>query len=432
MLLSETTLDLIETRASKGVPKDFVSYFTTSNGTDKEVNKLFLDMVRNDPIISSAMDITIETATHNGYNFFPKPTKEDEKYEKQAQEAKLYFDDVLDYDIVQDNIFANLFLYQDCPVELRANNQRKINELHVLEMTELDVEYGEHGEIVRYKQNTNTSNAEWSADEVMFIQSRQIGSKVKSYNPLESVSLNYATLLYANSHLLSILKNMPPKLLFILKNADKQTRSMFIQNLRLARVNPAIDLVANGEAEAKTIEFTYNGLFEVLKYVRGQVLMITRVPPVWVGIIEADGANRGNSEAQISAFMARIMKMQQRVASHINKDLLPRLGYKNVWFKYNPPSLKIEKEIIENAERLSNLGSNPEVISRYLSERGIRVGKGQIEKVDAKKDKDLMDSRKRKDGATEGVTSNLDRDGVSEAGAKKLETRSFREYPYTY
>jgi len=430
MILTENSLDLIDVRASKGVPKDFVSSFSTSNQLDKQTMGIFLEMIRNDPICSSAMDITIETATSNGYNFYPKPGKEDEKFEKQAQEAKVYFEDVLDYDIVQDNVVANLFLYGDCPVEMRGNTQRKINELHILEMTELDIEYNENGEITKFIQQSGKGKIEWGPSDVMFIQSRQIGSKVRSYAPLESVAVNFATLMYANNHILQILKNMPPKLMYVLKNADKTTRAMFINNLRLSKTNPAVDLVANNEATIVSPEFNYNGLFDVLTYVRQQVLMVTRVPPVWVGLIDTKGADRGNSEAMISAFMSRIVKIQQRIASSINKDLLPKLGHKNIWFKYNPPSLKLEKEIIENAERLSNIGADQSVVARYLSERGIRVGKGQIVQENQTKDKDLMPSRTREDKTTDSMTSELNRDGTSDKSGKKIESRNIQQRWY--
>lgn len=425
MQLIESNLDLLDVRASRGISKDFTSALDTSRTTDKDVLDIFLDMARSDPIISSCMDITVEMTTHAGYCFYPKPTKEGPESDKQSDEAIVYFEDVLNYDMVQDNIVSTLFLFGDAAVELRKEKRVKVDELHVLESTELSIKHNEHGEIEGFIQNPDTARqVEFSKDQVMFIQSRRIGSRVKSYYPLESIAINYTSMLYGNNLLLKIFKNLPPKLMYVLKNADRSTRQQFISNLRLAKSDPAIDLVINGDAEIKSNMFDFeSGLISVLRYLRQQILMITRVPPIWLGIVDADGANRGNSEAQIMAFENRVRKIQQRIASAINRDLLPNLGFNKIWFKYNPPSLKSEKQILENSEKLRNLGGTNKAVSRYLYQHGIWVAAKQLSN-EQKKDKDIMPSRQREDKTNDDMNSNLDQKGTSDLSSQKMEARS--------
>lgn len=413
---------LLQTRASQGIAKDFTGSHEVIS--DRYALDTFLDMVRNDPIIATCMDITVEAVTANGYYFYPKKA-EDKSALAQAEEAKHYFDDVLNFDMEQDNIVSTLFLYGDAPVEMVPKGG-KVVEIHTLEMTEMGLKFDEHGEIEAFVQNAATAKEQsWTPDEIMYIQSRRIGSKVESYYPLESVAINYSNLLYANNYLLSIFKNLPPKLMYVLKNADRATRKDFILNLRLAKIDPGVDLVANGEADIKSGFFDFkSGLLDVIKYLRGQVLMITRVPPIWLGVIDADGANRGNSEAQITAFENRVRKIQQRISSSSNRDLLPKCKFDKVYMKYNPPSLKMEKELLENAERLRNMGANPVAISQYLNTRGIFVNPEQITEQ-VTKDKDLMPSRKREDKSTDKMTSNLNSQGTSDDGARKMDIRKY-------
>ena len=407
---------LLQVRSSKGIAKDY----TPSNSIPTPATfalSTFLDMMRNDPIISTCMDITTEAVTANGYYFYPA----EEGDEDQAKEAKFYFDDVLNFDIEQDNIVNCLFLFGDCAVEMRSNS-RKVNEVHALEMTELAIDYDSHGEILRFIQNPNSQKRqEWPASDVMFIQMRRIGSKVESYYPLESISVSYSNLIYGNNYLLNIFKNLPPKLLYVLENADRATRKDFINNLRLGKVDPGVDLVINGKADVKNISYDFkSGLLEVLHYLRSQVLMITRVPPVWVGIV--DDGNRSNSEASITAFDKRVLKIQQRIASAINRDLLPKCSFNKVYFKYHNPSFKMEKEVLENAERLKNMGLNPVALARYLNNRGIYINENEITE-EPTADKDLMPSRNRKDRSTQGVTNKLNSSGNSDESGKKMQQR---------
>jgi len=421
---------LMEMRASRGIAKEYAGTSETQDSHDADAYQTFIDMAKNDPIIFSAMERTVELATKRGYGFHPK--KQTKKSIKQAEEAQNYFDNVLDYDIIQDNVFASQFLFGEVMIEMRVINS-KISELWVLEQTEMSLEYDKHGDIKRFVQNPNTANEqEWSPDEIMYIRNIQVGSSVRSMKPLEPISATYSSYIYGTNYLLNIFKNLPPKLLYILKNANQTSRKQFIKNLVLAKQSPAVDLVTNGDADVKNAAYDFtNGLLEVLKYLREQILIKTGVPAVVVGMRGDGGANRGDAEAIMYAYEAKLEKMHRRVESHFNKSLLPKLGYSDVVFKYNPISLKSEKQILENAERLRNMGANNELTADYLNTNGILVKADQFTE-EISKDKDLMPSRNREDRQTSDMTSNRDQHGASDQSEKKkTEMRSQMRHWYT-
>ena len=114
-----------------------------------------------------------------------------------------------------------------------------------------------------------------------------------------------------------------------------------------------MDVIAQGEAfDVKMMEVNFQSAFvEILTYLQKEILMITRVPPHWIGIL--DGANRGIGENVVIPYETKIKKMQQKVASQINRSLMPMLKLSNVEFKWNAISLLDEKEVITNMAQLS-------------------------------------------------------------------------------
>jgi hypothetical protein len=188
-----------------------------------------------------------------------------------------------------------------------------------------------------------------------------------------------------------------------------------------------MDIVGIGEAEAKLLQYAFDsGLIEVLKYLRNEVLMVTRVPFHWLGMIE--GANRGIGENVVIPFETRVKKIQQITASYINRELMPKLGYKNLKFKFNPISLMDEKLIFQNAQIMAGLGLTAESehpIVLYLKEKGVKLPLDT--KIEPKaKPIDSFPSRFRENPKVDKMTSELDRKGVSESGKEKLEEKQLQ------
>ena len=76
--------------------------------------------------------------------------------------------------------------------------------------------------------------------------------------------------------------------------------------------------------------------------------MPLRIPPHWLGLVK--GINRGIGESVVIPYETKIKKIQHKITSQINRELMPQLGFKDLKFKFNAISLTDEKVIIEKPE----------------------------------------------------------------------------------
>jgi hypothetical protein len=426
---------LVETRASKGFVKDQAGVNEPSETTSIQNYRLFLDMVHNDPLITAAFDTIVDISSHASYDFVP--LKDNVSKSKEAKEFLRKFNFELDGKDIIDNLTYSMLYYGDAYLELRRGEKTKqVKELWPLETTEMGIKFNDHGKIEQFVQETNgVKKDDWVPKDVVFFRLKWIGSKVNSYNSLEAVAKDYTTSVNASNYLQKMFLTIPPKIIYGLKNANKTQRTAFVDNLVASKNNPNIDLVVMGEIEIKKLflEFDPN-LVNLLNYIRSQVLTITRVPAFLLSVNEG-GTARGDSEAKLFSFEARIRKLQQKIEQGINQHLLPEMGIKDIEFRFNPFSLKDEKTILENAERMFNLGVSKERVAEFLSARGITVTAKEIDTTNIKKDKELNPSRRREDVKTDDMTSNIDQKGVSdEREDKSVEMRSsyekYNHYPY--
>ena len=428
------SVPLLDTRASKGTVSTETQPGVT--GTTKGVApdadlKLFRQMIINDVVISTSIDATVDVITCGGYDFFLRKAGKVNK--KKAKELHNSFKYDMAFDEVVDNLSRNLIGYGLGYMELRSTKKKIIKELHILETTEMRIDYDTFGEIGGYYQSGSAAQVRFEPDEVIYFRLKPMGSRVYPMWPLESIAKEYASNIYGNNYLQAIFKNIPPHAMYILKSANTTQRKTFIQNLQIVKQNPASDLVAIGEADVKTnIPAFDNGLLEVLKWLRQQIFAVTRVPPFWLGILD-DAANRGNAEAQIFAFETRIKKIQQIIENKINSELLPRMGAKDMVFKFNPFSLKDEKTLLENAEKLKAIGATRERIAEFLTSRGLTVETEDLEETENndKLNRDIVSmGRKRMDKSTDDMQSNVDKSGVSELTEEKADDIQQRGVQY--
>ena len=412
---------LIDTRESRGTVSNEAQPggdIVSGVPPDRDL-KLFKTMLENDVIISTTIDASVDVITCNGYDFYPRKYQT-KTNKKKARDVHNSFKYDMNFDEVLDNLSRCLLTYGMGFVELRATKKKIVKELYVLETTEMRIKYNEHGEIGGYFQVGTLGQVKFNPEEVLYFKTKPFGSRVYPLWPLEPIAKEYSSNVYANTYLQSIFTNIPPQAMYILKSANATQRKTFIQNLQIVKQNPNSDLVAMGDADVKTnIPAFDNGLLEILKWLRQQIFAITRVPPFWLGILE-DAANRGNAEAQIFAFETRIKKFQQIIENKINSELLPRMGCKDMVFKFNPFSLKDEKTLIENAERLRAIGVKKEKIAEFLTYRGLTIDAEDIEEPEGK-DKDKLNraKRDRMDVSTEDMNVNVDETGISELTEEK-------------
>lgn len=417
-------VSILDERSSSGIVKDYYSLFSSEEYKPAPYYyRVLMDMCEADPILFAAINLTVDLCTYNGYDFNGKNTREIERIRK-------LFDDKFDFDQVIENLIWQLIVYGDAYLEVVWDEARtEVMELHPLETTEIEIKYNEFGDILGYRQKVDTGGKEvlFPPDSVIYFRMHWVGTQVQSRCPFKSIVNSFATKVYSNNYLQSIFRNLPPKIVYFLKNSNKEQRKLFIENLKRAKTNPNIDLVALGEAfESKLMEVSFDsGLIQVLEYLRKEVLMVTRVPPHWVGIL--DGANRGIGENVVIPYETRIKKIQQKIASQINRELMPKLKMPNIEFRWNAISLLDEKSIVSIMQMLTAQGFDSETIIQYAKDHGLNLRDGAVIKPPMSGapqiQRDGAPSRQRNDKKTDTMKTNLDKKGVSEQGKIKLENK---------
>lgn len=434
----------VSQRSSFGVVRDYYEeYGVEKIHTPPTDYDILYDMFISDSVINTAFEIVVEYVTQEGYDFVS------ESKDKIDKARETFFD--FNFDEVLDTIIYSLLIYGDAFLELRKIGG-EIKELWVLETSEMVIQYNENGKVVGYIQRPRHAPKEgqklkddkrWKPDNIIHFTYKKVGHTVFSETPLASVTRSFTTRLYAQNFLNSIFINLPPKLLFHLQGANKVQRGEFIETLRLSKRNPHIDIVSYGPETSKiqfqdlTPQFN-SGLMSVLEYLREEVLAVTRVPGMLLGITDSDGANRGTGELMMAPFEAHVKKIQHRISNKINRELMEKIGFKETKYRFNPLSHRDEGIVLENVEKLYAIGAKPSGVAKYLHKHGMNIleeddfmerpdptemmGQG-IGGPKAQIQSDNAPSRKREDKRGP-MTTNINKAGVSDSSGKKIKQES--------
>ncbi|MFO8240395.1 MAG: hypothetical protein R6T90_05305, partial [Dissulfuribacterales bacterium] len=185
-------------------------------------------------------------------------------------------------------------IYGDSFIEIRPDEETgsKVGELHPLETTEMFVGYNKHGEVVYYEQTpwevgTNGQivlNEEytqrWSPDKVVFLPLKQLGSKVRSYFPLEPAIRSLTAREYGHYFLQTTFKNFKPQTIYSTDNniSPKQVESL-VASIRAADKDPSKKILSIGNLDVKNTgmyDFKRD-IVDILNYLRQEILTVTKV-----------------------------------------------------------------------------------------------------------------------------------------------------------
>jgi len=420
----------IDFRASSGIVKDYYKEMGNTNpdfapNPTKEELDDYLSIYRKDSIISGAIDtVAEETVKNRGYFIGSKSAKE--KAEKLF--SKLDFYSVAEVDVKTKHIYGDSF------VEMKPSDDGKpVGEIHNLETTEMFIGYDNHGDVVFFEQRPfdittdnkikydEASYKRWSGEEkeqIFFSCLKKIGSKVRSYSPLEPILKSLIARQYGHYLLESTFKNYKPQITYISKTPmSREQTDALVAGIRACDKDPSKKLLVMGEMDIKeTGQYNYNkDIVDILNYFRQEILTATKVPGIYVGI--TDGSNRGVGEFEATAFQTHLLRLQRDVEKLGNK-ILERSNISAV-FKMRPPSIKSQTDIIDQAKKMRDMGYGDDVITPFLYENGISV---PMDATFEKEDVTSMDDYESRQGSGKGVTEGkfkLDENGRSQDGKDK-------------
>jgi len=446
--------ETIQIRESRGLVKDIHDPLSAVRQPLSEYRTM-LDLIHSDPTLATAYDIVVDFATHRGGDFTGGN-------KKQRDALRTKFEELNVKQVMPNHLYQACY-YGDAFLEFRKQDSRTVNELWPLETTEMRIQYDVNGRVEGYWQRpfnmaglTEEKIIEmegtpekplqgifFKPDEVMHTRMKWIGSQVYSYNPNEPISTVASTNLYSENYLMNIFINMPPRYVAHLAGVGKSEYASAKKEFQSAKTNykKTIAFSRSNDPQSKLdiqkIEPPYDkDLLAIKKYLRNEVLKVTRVPRSWVE--ESASENRGVTEAEQRPFDVRIQAIHRNILEpDINRKLLPAIGHakkgkeakSKVVYRFNEISRKGEKEVLENVRVLKEMGLKHDAMVRYLDERGILgLDPDDFEEPELMgglpKDKDSFPSRAKMNKSTQDMTQNRNERGVSDASGKKMGVQS--------
>ncbi len=461
----------INIRESQGLVKDVYDPVVAVRQPLSEYRTM-LDLIHRDPTLSAAYSLITKFATYRGFDFTggTKPQRDAKR--------KLFHE--LNFQQILPNILYSLNYYGDCFMELRRQDSKTINELHILETTEMRIIYDEHGRIHGYVQRPfnmsgmneqaildkekaiipNTEGGDgnktfgifFDEEEVIHFRMKWIGSQVYSYNPNEPIGQIASTGLYAGNYLMNIFINMPPRYVAHLAGIAQSDFNAAKKSFQSAKTNYKRTIAFSKSSDPASnltlqkVDAPYDtALIEIMGWINNELLKITHVPRTFVEGSKTE--NRGVGESLNLPFEVSLQWIHRCVLEPpINRILLKRLeekgeekkeeepaeksessgeneakSIKKVQLRFNEISRKGEGEILQNAGLLRDMGLKPEALVRYLDERGILgTDPDDFEEQQLNKNIELNPSRQRMNPGMKDMTQNRNEAGVSNTSGQKM------------
>lgn len=392
-------------RASKGTIRDSVSYNTLpgrksgSATPSKENLNVVLDLYSKDPVVQAAITTRVDAILSSGYHLIGSstPRKDAEKILEKVG---------FNYSFLW-KVITNSLLYEHVFIEIERRNSGSPVELHVLETPYMEIMYTPHGEIEGFIQRGEQGDVVFfPVDDIVYLKFNPVSSAVWGEVGIKSLYRTIATKNFIEQFLNHLASTNAWRQVMKTKMTDDNVQE-FLAYFYSQAENPEELLVLHSNSVDDVDKDTKFSILRdpsdlkeflgTLDYLRTQVLMQLKVPPIMIGL--PDSSNRSNSDMQYKAFNIANQSFRM-VFSDGMKELFSKLGLGTVSFSWNPIDDRSEKDDVEIAERLMNMGAEPMMVEAFLRQSGLELPEGKLfkprEEVVSSKSEDMFPSRQRK------------------------------------
>lgn len=266
---------------------------------------------------------------------------------------------------------------------------KKLTELYNIDPDTMKIETNEVGEPIEYVQQIGENpEVRFLPEEIVHItiDHLQTGEWGMAFmKPLESALLRKDI---AEDYLQWLIQNNKFAPIIIARTRDSMTPE------ELGRIKAEIDVVSADPDRSQFLNFDPEDQLEIMKiydtdnfndlmsYIDKQkeaVINLLQVPPIISGTV--DNSNRSNSEIQARfVFYNTIKAFQNMTSEELDFEMLRKLGWKDVRFKFPEADKRSETDIIKIAKSLrADLNFTQEAILEYLKENGFKIP--QVSKI---------------------------------------------------
>ncbi len=357
---------------------------------------VFYDLYKQDPEVQAALTTRTDAILASGH------TVEGGKQQKNKLD-KAKFDYNFMYQLV-----LNGLVYEHVFIEIERTNGGDPAAYHVLETPYMEIRHNVHGGIEAYvERGENGNEVVFPPEDIVYIKFNELSSAVWGEVGLKTLDTALSTKIKMEKFIQSMAMNNAWRQ-YMVSSMKPDEMEEFMVNYMESAYDPDIPLNINVEGKevgnvGDKIKFEtlrnpedLEKFLGVLGYLREQILMRLKVPPIMIGL--PDSSNRSNSDSQIKAFNIANESFRKKLAIAFN-ELFKKSGL-DLEFSWNPIDKRSEKEDIEIAEKLMNMGADPKMVEQFLRNAGLELPDGKLfqdnPNPDIKKSEDMFPSRQRK------------------------------------
>lgn len=358
-------------RSSKGVTRDgwyAETYRGTGNAPADKLN-FMLEIFQQDPVVNTAITTRVNAVLASGWSIegTKKAVKETEETLKKTG---------FNYSFLR-QLFLNAVLYRHVFIEIEKNRSGTPIKLHVLETPEMEIKHDKHGEVEAYLQRAVTGEVIiWKPEDVVYIAFDKVSTSLWGNNGLRSLYDTVITKSHIEEFLKSLALTKAWRDMTVFQRMSKEDQGAFAVALREAQKDPTKPFIISTPTDGgvEIIKLRDPGdlkeFQQTLEYLRSQILMVFKVPPIMVGL--PDSSNRSNSDTQFMSFNIANNADRLLVQDAINKELFDKLGLSDkAQFLWNPIDKRDDKVDVEMAEKLMNMGAKPDKVEEFLRMHGL-------------------------------------------------------------
>jgi hypothetical protein len=405
-------------------------------------------VIKNDPVVKGALISIVDKFMLSGWRLEGRDSKSRQK-EAESKLKELRFDRLLKRVLTQALIFKNAY------VEV-VKKRSEVIDLNVLETSFMKINTKMNGDVLSYSQyvgNVGTHNLpEWEEEEIVHIKIDEMNTNAWSDSDFMVL---YETVLikdYLRQFLLWVATTNQMRPVISVENKLSATKAQdFVSWIKATEKDLRKPIIVEGKTTVQPlydIAASGGSLLDILKWCDSQILILLQVPPIVVG--QADKTGRSNSVEQNAAFDTRIRALQVCMEDLFTYDLLPKMGYNKVAFKFNTLNFQRTKDIIDMVQVAKNALMSDDAIIELMDKVGLsfdtedifkdpaeeamklaqangtfqkntagpdgKPGKTGNEGMTGGKDKDLMPSRTRQNDNT-----------ISKANTREMVRNSFSD-----
>lgn len=364
-------------KASKGIVRD--PYTVNTNIPDSGVNhprnlNTLLDLFKKDPEVHAALTTRADAILNSGWTI-----------EGGKQKKNLLKQFGFNYNFMY-KLIMNVLIYNHAFIEIERKNNGEPAAIHILETPQMNISYDEHGTITEFIQISQYGdNPRFPPEDIVYITTNDVTSAVWGEVGMKTLDTGLSTKIKIEKFIQSLAFSNAWRQIIKFAGSEDDARDM-MREISHGSADPSHPVVAlingnnvNAEDHVKMEVLRdpedLEKFLGLLRYLREQVLMMLKVPPIMVGL--PDNSNRSNSDSQIKSF-ANANKSERKKLEPYFEELFDKLGMPDVEFSWNPMDERSEQADVEIAEKLFKMGAKPKQLETFLRSAGMELPEGKF------------------------------------------------------